>query len=75
MYYVRQQHHLLELPHIVIGRIAQEVPEICFPCWRPQLVYPCFPARELAEAEHVHHTDLGQRGGEQIRSLIDHRAN
>lgn len=44
---------------VVIRRIVQEVTEIRFPCWRPKLVYPCFPARELVEAEHIHHTNLG----------------
>ncbi len=60
---------------VVIRRIAQEVTEIRFPCRRPKLVYPCFSARELVEAEHVHDPNLGQRGGEQIRSLIDHCAD
>jgi hypothetical protein len=59
----------------VIGRIAQEVTEICFLCRRSKLVYPCFPARELVEAEHIHDTDLGQRSSEQIRSLINHCAD
>src|SRR3546814_2888371 len=38
-------------------------------------VDPIAPCREAVEAQHIHHPDRGQRGGEQVGTLVGHRAD
>ena len=62
-------------PDIVIGRIGPEHAEIGLAVRIAVIVDPVAAGGEAVEAQHVHHADGGQSRREQVRPLVDHRAD
>ena len=60
---------------VMQGRILFEDVKLRFDSRVAILVDPQFTGCEFIKAQHVHHADLRQRGGEQIWPLINHCAN